>query len=131
MSSSPTHAFALIKDRGLVRVEGRVLVRVEGRVFVRLEGPPRQAQCAQISRCVAFFSLVDCVTDPCFSGSFLPEDNDHRIMRSKCKRREGKVTQVYRKKWVINRLLASITRRSPAAAKHYAAKVARGARIKS
>ncbi|KAL1749725.1 hypothetical protein FB107DRAFT_280388 [Schizophyllum commune] len=40
-----------------------------------------------------------------FLGSF----DDHRIMRGKYKRREGKVTQVYRKKWVINRLLASIT----------------------
>ncbi|KAL1698117.1 hypothetical protein EV121DRAFT_297546 [Schizophyllum commune] len=44
-----------------------------------------------------------------FLGSFLLEDNDHRIVRGKYKRREGKVTQVYRKKWVINRLLASIT----------------------
>ncbi|KAL1697810.1 hypothetical protein EV121DRAFT_219058 [Schizophyllum commune] len=49
------------------------------------------------------------MTDPCFSGSFSPEDNDHRIVRGKYKRREGKVTQVYRKKWVINRLLALIT----------------------
>ncbi|KAL1697908.1 hypothetical protein EV121DRAFT_297778 [Schizophyllum commune] len=39
-----------------------------------------------------------------FLGSFLLEDDDYH--------REGKVTQVYRKKWVINRLLASITRRS-------------------
>ncbi|KAL1684554.1 hypothetical protein GGG16DRAFT_106892 [Schizophyllum commune] len=44
-----------------------------------------------------------------FLGSSLPEDDDHRIMRGKYKRREGKVTQVYRKKWVINRLLASTT----------------------
>ncbi|KAL1684493.1 hypothetical protein GGG16DRAFT_119747 [Schizophyllum commune] len=79
-----------------------------------------------------------------FLGSFLLEDDDHRIMRGKYKRREGKVTQVYRKKWVINRLLASITaarfhypplafitRRSPAAVKQYAAKVARETRIKS
>ncbi|KAL1749905.1 hypothetical protein FB107DRAFT_280168 [Schizophyllum commune] len=85
-----------------------------------------------------------------FLGSFSPEDDDHRILRGKYKRREGKVTQVYRKKWVINCLLASITRPSrsplaaryhyrrslvasihpsPAAAKHYAAKVAREARI--
>ncbi|KAL1684562.1 hypothetical protein GGG16DRAFT_119676 [Schizophyllum commune] len=44
-----------------------------------------------------------------FLGSFLLEDDDYRIMRGKYKRREGKVTQVYRKKWVINRLLASTT----------------------
>ncbi|KAL1684353.1 hypothetical protein GGG16DRAFT_119933 [Schizophyllum commune] len=44
-----------------------------------------------------------------FLGSSLLEDDDHRIMRGKYKRREGKVTQVYRKKWVINRLLASTT----------------------
>ncbi|KAL1750034.1 hypothetical protein FB107DRAFT_280030 [Schizophyllum commune] len=45
-------------------------------------------------------------------------DDDHRIMRGKYTRREGKVTQVYRKKWVIlgslvyitaARLIASIT----------------------
>ncbi|KAL1711530.1 hypothetical protein EV715DRAFT_297992 [Schizophyllum commune] len=45
-------------------------------------------------------------------GWFLLEDDDHRIVRGKYKGREGKATQVYRKKWVINRLLASITRSS-------------------
>ncbi|KAL1749629.1 hypothetical protein FB107DRAFT_280489 [Schizophyllum commune] len=40
-----------------------------------------------------------------FLGSF----DDHRIVHDKYKRREGKVTQVYRKKWVISRWLASIT----------------------
>ncbi|KAL1749592.1 hypothetical protein FB107DRAFT_280542 [Schizophyllum commune] len=44
-----------------------------------------------------------------FLGSFLLEDDDHRIVRGKYKRREGKATQVYRKKWVISRWLASIT----------------------
>ncbi|KAL1749432.1 hypothetical protein FB107DRAFT_252842, partial [Schizophyllum commune] len=44
-----------------------------------------------------------------FLGSFLLEDDDHRILRGKYKRREGKATQVYRKKWVISRWLASIT----------------------
>ncbi|KAL1711941.1 hypothetical protein EV715DRAFT_268236 [Schizophyllum commune] len=55
-------------------------------------------------------------------GWFLLEDDDRHIMRGKYKGREGKVIQVYRKKWVINRLLASITRPSlslPAARFHY------------
>ena len=39
----------------------------------------------------------------------MPEDNDHRIVHDKYKRREGKATQVYRKNWVVNCLLASIT----------------------
>ncbi|KAL1722517.1 hypothetical protein EV715DRAFT_287055 [Schizophyllum commune] len=76
---------------------------------------------------------------------FLLEDDDHRIVRGKYKGREGKVTQVYRKNsvtdpslvYITAALVASIRRslvasihHSPAAVKHYAAKVAREARIK-
>ncbi|KAI5889991.1 uncharacterized protein SCHCODRAFT_01155212 [Schizophyllum commune H4-8] len=99
-----------------IRLGRRVLacnqVSVGSRVLVPVGGAPRQVQRV-------------------FPSHPLLEGDYHRIGRGKYKSRDGKVTQVYRKKWVTSRSLVSITRCPPAVSKHYDTKFTHEARINS